>query len=158
MERRLYRSSSDRKLAGVSGGLAEYLDVEPVLVRITWVVVTILTGGAAFLVYVALVFIMPIEEAVEGEALDLSAEEHETGSEEDGVPERAPGKRRRRAGRDPVAESRRRVVGGAVLVVIGVFFLLNNFDLFDWFEWGRYWPVLVILPGLLLIAGRWRGA
>lgn len=41
---------------------SEYLDVEPMLVRIAWVVVAIFTGGAAILAYVALVFIMPLDE------------------------------------------------------------------------------------------------
>ena len=52
MERRLLRSSTDRKFTGVAGGLADYLDVEPLFVRITWVVVTIFTGGVASNVHV----------------------------------------------------------------------------------------------------------
>ena len=138
----------------MSGGLAEYLDVEPVLVRIIWVVVTIFTGGVAFLVYVALAFVMPTEDAVDGEAPDVSEDDGGTEPEEDQPSERS----RRRARRDPVSENRRRIVGGVLLVIIGGLFLLNNFDLFDWFDWGRFWPVLLILPGLLLIAGRWRSA
>ena len=42
--RRLYRSDSDRMIAGVLGGLADYLRVEPSLTRIVYVVATMLTG------------------------------------------------------------------------------------------------------------------
>ena len=49
--RKLYRSVADRKIAGVCGGLAEYLDLDPLLVRIL-VLVFALTTGAGFLFYV----------------------------------------------------------------------------------------------------------
>ena len=43
--KRLYRSRPDSRLAGVCGGLAEYLDADPVVVRLLFVAVTIFTGG-----------------------------------------------------------------------------------------------------------------
>lgn len=42
--KRLYLSTKDKKWAGVCGGLAEYFDLDPSLVRIAWVVMTIVTG------------------------------------------------------------------------------------------------------------------
>jgi phage shock protein PspC (stress-responsive transcriptional regulator) len=39
MTKRLYRSTGDRKIAGVCGGLAEYFNVDPVIIRILWIVV-----------------------------------------------------------------------------------------------------------------------
>ena len=50
------------------------------------------------------------------------------------------------------------ILSALLLVLIGVLFLLSNFDLFDWLDWGRFWPLLIIVPGLLLIVGRLRGA
>ena len=44
--RRLYRSR-DRMLAGVAGGMAEYLDIDPTVIRILWVIVVLATGGRA---------------------------------------------------------------------------------------------------------------
>jgi phage shock protein C len=43
--KRLYLSSTDKKLSGVCGGIAEYLGQDPTLIRLGWVVLTILTGG-----------------------------------------------------------------------------------------------------------------
>ncbi len=58
--RRLERSSSDRMLAGVSGGLGSYFDLSPSVFRVGFVVLTLL-GGAGLLVYLAAVLIMPEE-------------------------------------------------------------------------------------------------
>jgi phage shock protein C len=60
--RRLTRSSSDKALAGVSGGLGEYFDLDPVLFRIGFAVATVLSGGVAALVYLALAVIVPADE------------------------------------------------------------------------------------------------
>jgi phage shock protein C len=52
------RKSRDKKLAGVAAGLAEYLNVGPTLVRIAFVIATIMTQGGALLVYFVLSFLM----------------------------------------------------------------------------------------------------
>jgi phage shock protein PspC (stress-responsive transcriptional regulator) len=60
--KRLHRSRSDRKLAGVLGGVADYLGLDPSLVRLVYLIVTILTGivPGAFL-YLAMSFIVPLQ-------------------------------------------------------------------------------------------------
>lgn len=57
--RQLRRSQTDRKLSGVCGGLAEYLNVDATLVRIGVVVGTILTGGWLALAYIVAIVMMP---------------------------------------------------------------------------------------------------
>ena len=42
--KRLYLSSTDKKLSGVCGGIAEYFAIDPSLVRLAWVILTILSG------------------------------------------------------------------------------------------------------------------
>jgi phage shock protein C len=59
MRQRLYRSIHDRRIAGVCGGLAEAWDLDPSLVRIAWVILTILTGGILLVVYIAMAIIVP---------------------------------------------------------------------------------------------------
>ena len=56
--RRLYRSR-DRQLAGVAGGMAEYLDIDPTVVRILWIVVGIASGGLVLLAYFILALVIP---------------------------------------------------------------------------------------------------
>jgi phage shock protein PspC (stress-responsive transcriptional regulator) len=60
--RRLTRSSSDRVLGGVSGGLGRYFDIDPIIFRIGFVVLT-LAGGAGFLGYVAAWLLVPADTA-----------------------------------------------------------------------------------------------
>ena len=58
--RRLYRCRHDRQLAGVAAGMAEYLDLDPTVVRILWILSAFL-GGFTILLYIILAFVMPLE-------------------------------------------------------------------------------------------------
>lgn len=60
MERRLTRSLEDRIVAGVCGGLGDYFGVEPVLVRLGWVLFT-LVGGSGLLAYLIAWLVIPDE-------------------------------------------------------------------------------------------------
>jgi phage shock protein C len=58
--RKLYRSQKEKMVAGVCGGLGEYLDIDPTLIRIIWVVVTLM-GGAGLLAYLVMWIVVPLE-------------------------------------------------------------------------------------------------
>lgn len=58
MHKRLYRSRTDRQIAGVAGGLAEYLDIDPTLVRLGFIFLS-LVGGPGLLLYVIMWVIVP---------------------------------------------------------------------------------------------------
>ena len=57
-EKKLYKSSTDKKLAGVCGGLTEYFNIDSTLVRLGWVVFGLL-GGSGLLAYIIAAIIMP---------------------------------------------------------------------------------------------------
>lgn len=59
-DKRLTRSTRDRMLAGVCGGIADFLGWDPTVVRIVWVVLTML-GGSGFFLYLILWLVMPQE-------------------------------------------------------------------------------------------------
>jgi phage shock protein C len=59
--RQLFRSQDDRIFAGVAGGVAEYLDVDPVIVRIIWFASIFVTGSLTFWVYVIMMIVIPLE-------------------------------------------------------------------------------------------------
>jgi phage shock protein PspC (stress-responsive transcriptional regulator) len=61
--RRLYRSSDDRILAGVAGGVANYFDVDPVIVRIIWFLSVFFTGSLTFWAYLVMIIVVPLEPA-----------------------------------------------------------------------------------------------
>ena len=56
--KKLYKSSTDKKLAGVCGGIAEYFDIDSTLVRLGWVVFCAL-GGSGVLAYIIAALVMP---------------------------------------------------------------------------------------------------
>jgi phage shock protein C len=58
--RRLYRSRRDRQLAGVAGGMAEYLEIDPTIVRLLWIA-SIFLGGFGILLYIIMAFIVPLD-------------------------------------------------------------------------------------------------
>ena len=58
--KRLYRSRKERQVAGVCGGIASYLGIDPTLVRILWVVFA-LAGGPGIFAYIILAVIVPEE-------------------------------------------------------------------------------------------------
>ncbi len=61
MARKLYRSDTDRMIAGVCGGLGEYLDVDSTVVRLLFVLAILAGFGSAILLYLILMVIMPLK-------------------------------------------------------------------------------------------------
>ncbi len=60
--KRLYRSTSERRIAGVCGGIAEYFAIDPTLVRLAWVIF-IAIGGSGILAYLVAWLIIPEQQA-----------------------------------------------------------------------------------------------
>lgn len=60
MEKKLYRSKTDKKVAGVCGGLAKYLNMDPTIIRLIWAIVVV-CGGAGLLAYLICALVIPEE-------------------------------------------------------------------------------------------------
>lgn len=58
MTKRLYKSNQNKMLDGVCGGIAEYFDIDPTLVRLGWVLFCAM-GGSGFLAYIVAAIIIP---------------------------------------------------------------------------------------------------
>jgi len=166
--RKLRRSSRERMWAGVAGGLGEYFDVDPVLVRLIWVVGTVVTAGLFVAVYIVLWVIMPSDT-------DLPASERRmpdaqpVSSTEAGE---EPGQRSWRRDysytyRYPYGDysytyryrgGRHRRSAGMVLIALGLLFLASQAGLFRWINWSVAWAVVLIVLGVALLMRRadWR--
>jgi phage shock protein C len=60
--KKLYRSVHDKKITGVCGGIGAYLDIDPTLIRLAWIILTILTGIVPGLIgYIIAAIVMPRE-------------------------------------------------------------------------------------------------
>lgn len=58
--KRLYRSRTDKQISGICGGVADYLGVDPTIVRIVWLLLT-LAGGPGLILYIVMAFVVPEE-------------------------------------------------------------------------------------------------
>lgn len=56
--KKLYKSNTDKKLCGVCGGIGEYLSIDSTIIRLLWIVITLL-GGAGVMAYIICALIMP---------------------------------------------------------------------------------------------------
>ena len=156
---RLYRSRSDRMLAGVSGGLAERFGADPSVVRILWVIVSILSGGLAIIVYIAMVFIVP--EADDGAGpVQVSEAESWTPSGTAGgaatsttTPTASgwvtPATRPPRAPRQGGGGRRGAVVFGVILVLVGAYLLVRQFA--PAVDLSLVWPIASVALGVVLV-------
>ena len=65
MTKRLYKVDHDKKLMGVCGGLAEYLNIDPTVIRIAWIIFTLISVGTGILIYVICALVFPEKSEVE---------------------------------------------------------------------------------------------
>ena len=150
MTQRLYRSQVNRMLTGVAGGMAEYMRVDPVIVRLLWVVAVFLSSGVGLLVYVALAIVMPSAPPFD-DAVDDGAH----GAEAPDAAGTRPGNGSRAAtpARLGATSNGPALVVGSALIIIGAVALMSQFG---WFDAWRLWPLLLIALGGLLILNQRR--
>lgn len=139
MKPRLMRSQSEQMIAGVCGGLAQYLGVDPVLVRLAFLLL-IPAGGVGLPLYFILMIIMPSESDV-----DLSQSEiMEKNLEGLGDTLSSSMERSRQHPQGPA-------IAAALLIVMGFYFLFQNFG---WIDGSVIWPLALILLGIFMLVRR----
>ena len=137
--RTLYRSPNNKAVAGVCGGMGDFLGIDPTLVRIAWVVLTLLTGGGGFFAYIALWALLPVGTQAQRKMQPAAIELNDK----------------------TLART------AYVLIGLGALWLLTNVGILPrlfsaaWAVVGvLFWPALLIGAGYLLLrnSGRnWRG-
>jgi phage shock protein C len=151
MDRRLYRHRTNRIIAGVCGGIGEYLNIDPTFVRIFFVLLA-LSNGIGVLVYFLLWIIVPPDNA-RNVSLGESAR---TGADEIAEHAHYLGEDLRQAVHNPTSQTWMYI--GAGLIIIGFFALLNSlpWHWLHWLNWNFFWPVLLILGGIALVVRYFR--
>jgi len=170
VNRRLYRSSSERVLGGVAGGVAEYFDLDPALVRVAWAVLILASGGIFLLLYIVMWVVVPEAPpgylsgqpwsypapGTEGAEGTGAAEGTDAASPagppagpppsiaEDWAARRAERRRHRRSGGGGI-------VFGSLLILIGAWFLAREY--IPWLRVGELWPIALVLLGVVLLVG-----
>lgn len=178
MGNRLYRSRDDRMIAGVAGGVAEYFDLDPSLVRIAWAVLAFI-GGFGVLLYIVMAIVVPEEDfgpdpwtatPGTGPATPGTGAEPATpgagpaggvgaaGAAPDWRAQRAADRDARRAARrarrDDGGRTASLVIGG-LLLLAGIAFLLR--ELIPQISFDLFWPFLLVILGVVVLASAFRG-
>ena len=124
--RMLFRNPIDKRLGGVCGGIGDYLDIDPVLIRLAWILSVFLTGGITLLVYAVMWLMLPLGTPEEGQ----------TGKAVIDLGENAMSKL------------------AYIFIALGLLWLLANTGILPRL-WGGFWSVASILfwPAVLIIAG-----
>ena len=165
MQTRLERSTTNRIVGGICGGIAEYLQVDATLVRVFFVIVILLTAGFAILGYIALLFLMPMPgqpqpfvrgpSAAAATSADPSAQSDPNATMPI-VGDTVPIDRPAPPPEDPAVAERRRAIFGYFLVGIGAIFLLSNFGAFRLIRGDLLWPLVLVAAGVFILTQRVR--
>lgn len=143
--KKLYKSREQKMLGGVCGGIAEYFEVDPVLVRIVFIALTLLHGGG-LLAYIIGLIIIPVAPT------RVSAETQESHTAQPSAPDYAHQQTSQTT--EPRSPKQAQLIGGVMLTAIGLIFLLDHFTFFH-----RFWHLFhynffdYILPAILVIMG-----
>jgi phage shock protein C len=153
MDRKLYRSRENAMIAGVCGGLGRYLGIDPMLVRLFFVLLALGGNGIGVLIYLLLWIIVPLE----GKRDTTFEDTVRSGSLEIADQARAMGDELRQIVRKPNPQAG--LIIGSALVILGVVFLLQNLNLpwFNWLDFNVIWPILLIMGGGALLIRHLRG-
>jgi len=142
----LSRSKRDQILGGVCGGLSDYFDVDPNLIRLIFIVLAVI-GGAGIWIYLLLWLFLPLEGQPREPSQSIRSGADEIVNRVRQLGHDARSSRSRR-GRTPV-------LLGAALILLGAVLLLKNLGIW-WTAWLRFdiwWPALVILAGVVMLFG-----
>jgi phage shock protein C len=153
MDKKLHRSQNDKIIAGIAGGIGEYFEVDPTIVRLIFVLITVL-GGSGVLLYLILWVLIP--KNLEGKmVIDKDRVKEVAGEIKDKAEAFGKGIKEEFGKEAPTVKERSKKSGGLfgwILVIAGILFLINVFYpiSFRYFAF-RFWPVGLVLLGFILI-------
>lgn len=133
---KLYRSERDKKIGGVCGGLANYFDVDVVLIRVAFVLL-LLFGGGGFLAYVILWIVIPTEPRDFTKAGNIQEDTSNTGeTSEKGV-------------ENQNKKNNTSLIAGMLLIFVGLIILFDK--ILPYYNIIDFWPVILIVIGALML-------
>jgi len=147
MYKKLNRSVTDKMVAGVCGGLAEYFAIDPVIVRLIFVLAVVFGAGSGILAYIILWIIVPQKPYIitpfntNPPTGDAQPSGEEKKSENSDINMNFVN-----LNKNP---NNRSVYAGAFLILLGGIFLLDNFV--PHFHFGDFWPLILIGLGFAII-------
>ena len=145
-QEKLYRSTTDKVIGGVAGGLADYFNIDVVLSRVIFVLLA-LFGGGGVLIYIVMWIIIPEQNSLVTDYIKNSYTTDETtadGDEKSKTPISDEIIRSRNA-----KNSNTGLIAGIILIFAGLLFLGDR--LFPWYNIVDLWPLLLVFIGVIMI-------
>jgi len=133
---RLYRSAKNKTIGGVCAGLADYFDLDVVLIRVAFVLL-LLFGGGGFLAYIILWIVIPQEP------LDFTRTDNIQGEVNNMDETTKPGVE------SQTKKHNTSLIAGIVLILVGLVILFDH--LLPYYNITDFWPVIFVVIGVLLI-------
>lgn len=151
---RLYRSTTSRVFGGVAGGIAEYFDVDPIIIRMLFAVIAF-AGGGGVLVYIILWIAIPPRPIFPPNfhmGGDPTSPPPPPGSFEAAADQSQPyqGEPMNTSFNDREKSNSGGLIGGLVLITLGAIFLADK--LIPRINFGDIWPLILVVVGAVLIA------
>ncbi len=148
--KKLYRSTRDKYLGGVCGGIARYFNVDPVIIRLIFFIAAVM-GGGGIIAYIVLWAVLPEEPLYTiFDASDPEGGEEPAGSAaSSGHVDPEPQKARPTGRSGGVPKSN--LIAGLALILLGAAFLADNF--IDFLKFSDLWPVVLIILGGVILLG-----
>lgn len=138
MEKKLQRDESNKMLAGVAAGLAEYFEIDVMWIRLIFLLMVIM-GFSGVLVYLILWIVVPAKPYFNTFNTDYRVDEQVPVDITGSMPMNKP-------------RSNAMPVFGVFFVALGLYFLFEEFGYVpDWFDISKLWPVVLIVMGLVFI-------
>jgi len=148
MAQRLYRSEDDKVISGLCGGIGEFFDLDPTIIRIVFVILTI-WGGVGVILYIIGVLVVSVRPSslAEGEKktknTDFTDKINEIAQD---LKEKVNNKNRKMP--------RGEVIIGSAIILFGLLLFIENF--FPHYGLDLFWPIVLILFGFYVLSGTFK--
>ena len=142
MEKKLYRDEHHKVIGGVCAGLADYLNIDVSIIRVIFLA-SLVMKGVGFVPYIILWIVLPKKNYIFNDpTVDYKIPPDPMGNY---------------GPADPFAVKPRSnfsIIGGAALIIMGTFFLLDEFNFIPDVDFGQLWPIVLIVIGFVFIFSR----
>jgi phage shock protein C len=141
MENKLLRNQHDQMIAGVASGLAEYLKIDVIWIRLVFLL-AVFAGLSGLIIYIILWIVIPPKSYVH--PFDVDYKVYDDKNDPDRVSPPLPVHTKK--------EGNGRLVAGILLICMGAYFLSEEFDFLPyWISFNKLWPIALIIPGIMIL-------
>lgn len=142
MKNRLYRSETDKKIAGVCGGIAEYFEIDSTIIRLIWVI-SIAVYGTGLLVYIIAAIIMPTKGEIDTK-MNMHQDSNEVNEQKNGASD------------GNFDKEKTRNLFGYVLIIAGAILISKRFLVLKWLSFKFLFPIVLVILGILILSGNFK--